>query len=67
MALELWRMVIERTGLSKFQVDRARLQFAFALRLLEIAEAEVQVVEHAQLPDQETVEVDVPDVDMVDE
>ena len=69
--MQMWRAVIERTGSSRFPIDRAQLQMESAQQLLEEAEAaeiEVKVQdEHTSVPDGVAIKVEVPDVEMLEE
>lgn len=39
MAIQMWNTVIERTGSSRFPVDRAKVQLAFTRKLFDDATA----------------------------
>ena len=66
MALQMWQAVIDSTGLSRFPIDRAELESAFAQQLLDTAAAIIQE-EHAALPIEETNGIETPDVEMSDD
>ena len=68
MALQMWQVVIERTGVSKFPIDQAEVQLEFARQLLESAEAIIEE-EHkvAPLQSDEANGVEGSDVEMYDD
>lgn len=42
MAMQMWRIVIDRSGSSRFPVDRARVQLGFTEKLFAVAKAMVR-------------------------
>ena len=64
----MWQAVIERTGVSRYPIDRAELQVAFAQQLLESAEA-IMREDHTNTPlrSDETNGVEASDVAMYDD
>ena len=49
MAIEAWEAVINRTGASRFPIEKARKELELAKQLLEIANAAVELEEEPEV------------------